>query len=252
MHPRVSLHQVAFMAESTDAFLGFCREAGFANAVLAAPKLRVEGFTALKGDMPRIASLNDIFDAANFHDTVDLAAQIGATSLYLLTGGRGAHDWEGAARHFAQTLAPGMAAARTGGLSVMIENAPALYADIHFAHTLADTIRLAEQADTGICIELFACWAEAGLKTLFGRAMPRCGLVQVSDYMLGDRSLPARAVPGDGVIPLERLIGDVLDAGYQGVFDIELVGPRIAAEGPHAASMRAGDYMSALLAKLGA
>lgn len=252
MHPRVSLHQVAFMAESTEAFLSFCGEAGFANVVLAAPKLRAEGVAALPEGAPCIASLNDIFDAAGFPAIVDLAAQVGAASLYLLTGGQGARDWEAAAQQFAHDMAPGIVSARAHGLSVMIENAPALYADIHFAHTLADTIRLAEQADIGICIELFACWAEADLKALFGRAMPRCGLVQVSDYVLGDRAYPCRAVPGDGVIPLERLIGDVLDAGYQGVFDIELVGPRIEAEGPRAAAKRAGEYVSELLVKLGA
>jgi sugar phosphate isomerase/epimerase len=82
--------------------------------------------------------------------------------------------------------------------------------------------------------------------------MRRVGLVQVSDYVLGDRTYPCRAVPGDGAIPLERLIGDLLDAGYAGVFDIELVGPRIAAEGPRVACTRAGEYVSEILLNLGA
>jgi sugar phosphate isomerase/epimerase len=93
---------------------------------------------------------------------------------------------------------------------------------------------------------------EAGLKPLFRRAMPLTGLVQVSDYVLGDRSTPCRAVPGDGAMPLERLLGDVLDAGYTGLFDLELVGPRIEAEGGFAASRRAADYVSELLTRLGA
>jgi sugar phosphate isomerase/epimerase len=113
-------------------------------------------------------------------------------------------------------------------------------------------ITLAETAGIGLCIELHACWMEAGLKPLFRRAMPITGLVQVSDYVLGDRSTPCRAVPGDGAIPLERLIGDLLEAGYEGVFDLELVGPRIQKEGAATATKRAAENLSEILTKLGA
>jgi sugar phosphate isomerase/epimerase len=82
--------------------------------------------------------------------------------------------------------------------------------------------------------------------------MPMIGLVQVSDYVLGDRITPCRAVPGDGAIPLERLIGDILEAGYQGLFDLELVGPRIVAEGPREATKRAAENLSEILVRLGA
>ena len=78
------------------------------------------------------------------------------------------------------------------------------------------------------------------------------GPVQVSDYVLGDRTTPCRAVPGDGAIPLERLIGEIRDAGYEGLFDLELVGPRIEAEGARAATSRAAEYLSELLVKFGA
>ena len=93
---------------------------------------------------------------------------------------------------------------------------------------------------------------EAGLASLFLDAMPVTGLVQVSDYVLGDRTTPCRAVPGDGVIPLDRLIGDLLESGYAGLFDLELIGPRIAAEGAYAASTRAAERLSEILMKLGA
>jgi sugar phosphate isomerase/epimerase len=82
--------------------------------------------------------------------------------------------------------------------------------------------------------------------------MPMTGLVQASDYVLGDRTAPCRAVPGDGTIPLERLLGDILDAGYTGVFDLELVGPRIETEGNRAATLRAAERLSEILYRLGA
>ncbi|HMP56081.1 MAG TPA: TIM barrel protein [Novosphingobium sp.] len=138
------------------------------------------------------------------------------------------------------------------GVRLLVENASALNVDMHMAHTLRDAVRLAEIAGIGLCLELHACWMEGGLKDHFRRALPITGLVQVSDHVLGDRTTPCRAVPGDGVIPLERLLGDLLDLGYTGLFDLELVGPRIAEEGPDSACTRAAEYMSNLLHKLGA
>ena len=72
----------------------------------------------------------------------------------------------------------------------------------------------------------------------------------MSDYVLGDRSVPGRAVPGDGAVPLERLIGDLLDAGYEGRFDVEVLGPRIDAEGHVSAVNRSLAHMNTILTAL--
>ena len=76
--------------------------------------------------------------------------------------------------------------------------------------------------------------------------------MQVSDYAVGTLSTPARLVPGDGDIPLERILGQVLAAGYEGRFDLELVGPAIEAEGYEVASLRAVAALGAMLDTLGA
>jgi sugar phosphate isomerase/epimerase len=158
--------------------------------------------------------------------------------------------WEQAAERFAVLVAPCREQAAAAGVRLLVENASVFNADIHIAHTLTDTITLAELAGIGVCMDLHTCWVEAGLRELIERAVPLTGLVQVSDYVLGDRVAPCRAVPGDGAIPLERIIGDVIDAGYDGVFDLELVGPRIEAEGPRVATKRAAERLSVLLTKL--
>ena len=97
-----------------------------------------------------------------------------------------------------------------------------------------------------------ACWTEAGLRETIARAVPRCGLIQIADYVPGDRALPARAVPGDGAVPIRRMIEWALEAGYEGAFDIELMGPRIDAEGHLEAVRRAADRLDATLRELGA
>ena len=63
--------------------------------------------------------------------------------------------------------------------------------------------------------------------------------------------MPARAVPGDGVIPIEALVAQVLADGYQYGFDLELLGPRIDAEGRLAAARRGGEVVGAMLDRLG-
>lgn len=263
---------MCFAGSGVTDFLRYCRDLGARRVGLIGPHLLDEGGLAaaregLAGGDCAVESIVHVFQAGRPLSTdtgdwrearedlsrlIDIAAGMGARSIYMLTGGRGALGWEEAADCFSAAIAPCVGEAKAAGVALGIENASALYADIHIAHGLADTIRLAEMADVGVCIETFFCWAEAGLQGLIERAMPRCALIQLSDYVCGDRSLPARAVPGDGAIPLRRIVGWALEAGYTGAFDLELLGPRIDAEGSVAAVRRAADHVGGILTELGA
>jgi sugar phosphate isomerase/epimerase len=53
-------------------------------------------------------------------------------------------------------------------------------------------------------------------------------------------------------MPLVWMISELLQAGYPGLFDIEVIGPSIDAEGPEAALRRSADWLSDLLTELGA
>jgi sugar phosphate isomerase/epimerase len=182
---------------------------------------------------------------------IGIAQNIDAKSIYMLTGQRGRLDWEGAAEAFAAAIAPCREEAREAGVLLAVENALPLIANGHIAHTLRDTTTLAQIAGIGVCIDVFGVWTEAGLNGLLARAAPLCAVVQVSDYVLGDKSLPARAVPGDGVIPLEHIFERLFAAGYDGNFDLELLGPRIDTEGHREAARRAAEATGDILRKLG-
>jgi len=265
VHPRISLHQVAFIADPTTVFLDFCCSIGVQHCTLAAPCMQTQqSRSSVKQSPVKVGCINHLFAvhpnlesddgtaAKKLLDSIEIASELGAPAIYLLTGGRGTLSWDEGAMRFADLLAPCRDAARNAGIRLLVENSSALNADIHMAHTLPDATRLAQIAGIGICAELHACWTEADLHGNLARAMPLTALVQVSDYVLGDRSTPCRAVPGDGSIPLEAILRDVLDLGYSGLFDLELVGPRIAAEGAREACARAAHYLSDLLDKLGA
>lgn len=269
MHRRVCLHQVGFLSESTEAFIRFCGEIGVGHVTLAmlpgtGPEAYEAARTALEGSgvvpdnwahpFARYPDLeNDSGEAAErLNATIEACAAIGCKHIYLVSGGRGSLDWEDAAEAMGRLIAPCRERAAARGVALSVETANLLNADIHIAHTIDDTIRLAEIARIGVTIDLGASWFEGDLKRKFARAMPLTRLVQVSDYVLGDRSTPCRAVPGDGTVPLERQMGWLLEAGYEGVFDIELTGPRIEAEGHRTAFARAAENLSEMLTKLGA
>ena len=106
---------------------------------------------------------------------IDAAAAVDARTVYLLTGGRGPLSWAQAAERFCEMIAQCAAHAERSGVALAIENASSLYADMHIAHTLRDTVTLAEMSGLDICIDLFHCWAEGDVDELVRRALPRTG-----------------------------------------------------------------------------
>jgi len=76
--------------------------------------------------------------------------------------------------------------------------------------------------------------------------------VQVSDFKVGTIASSQRLVPGDGDIPLERILATLLAARYEGPFELELIGDAIGDEGYEAAVPRAVAELDSLLDRLGA
>lgn len=215
------------------------RDAGLAAATLTH---RAFGFATSES----AAAARDRLDR-----TIGIATAIGAQSITMTTGGRGVLDWSDAADQFAETIAPCAEKARAAGIALGVEPTSHLYADASIAHRLSDTVRIVRKAGISVVIDLFACWFDADIDAAIAEAGPLTSLVQVSDYVDGDRALPCRAVPGDGAVPLDRLIPAIIRAGYKGYFDLEIIGPRLQSEGEHAGLRRAGDYLGKLLEQNG-
>jgi sugar phosphate isomerase/epimerase len=183
---------------------------------------------------------------------IDLAAAVGATAMYGLVGPRTADRWDACADAYVNAAGDlaGYAAAR--GVTLAIEPTSWLYSDLTFIHTFHDALLVAPRAGMGICLDAFHVWTESGLRDEIGAHTELIAHVQLSDMTRGSRSLPCRAVPGDGDLPLAAVVGWLLDAGYPGVFDLELNGPAIDAVGHHAAAAQAAGWLDKLLDDLGA
>lgn len=263
-HDRLSVHNVTFYGDPLAdlrahwAALGVSRlsildaqllDSEFAK-LLQRRDYTVEAVYHLFADGRLSTDVNAARDALS--RVIDAAAEVGAGTVYLLTGGRGTLTWERAAGRFRDMVSPCVERAARSGVALAIENASSLYADMHLAHTLRDTVTLAEMCGLDVCIDVFHCWAEGDFEPMVQRALPRTALIQLSDYVLGDRALPGRAVPGDGTIPIEPFVAQALAGGYAHGFDLELIGPRIDAEGRLESARRACDVVGAMLTRLGA
>jgi sugar phosphate isomerase/epimerase len=163
------------------------------------------------------------------------------------TGPAGPLPWDEAADALEAALAPVLGEARALGIPFAVEHTNSLRVDVGFVHSLHDVVDLARRLGTGVCMEINACWAERGLPETIAAAHDVIRLVQVSDFAIGTLATPDRLVPGDGDIPLARILGQVLASGYDGVFDLELIGPKIEAEGYESAVPRAVAALGALL-----
>lgn len=172
------------------------------------------------------------------NETLGLARDLGAGIVCLTTGGRGDLSWPEAARRFVAAIAPCVEAARLAGVTLAIEPTSHLYADASIVHRLADTTALARRAGIDVAVDLFPCWIDADLEKALDEAAPLAALAQLSDHIPGDRALPCRAVPGDGAIPLDLIVSRLLRAGFTGLFDLEVLGPRL--DGDREAALRRG------------
>jgi sugar phosphate isomerase/epimerase len=268
MHPRVSLSAISTASWELDADLAFYEEAGITNVGVSVAKLERFGWVeATRRIVDADLRVTNLIGVGPFHlaepggwesqrdrlrRALDTASAVGAECVVFTTGPAGALPWEDAADALEAALAPVLADARGRGVSFALEHTNSLRVDVGFVHTLGDVLDLAQRLDTGVCMEVNASWAERGLADTITAGVDRLRLVQVSDFAVGTLSTPSRLVPGDGDIPLERILGQVLAAGYQGCFDLELIGPRIEEEGYRSACSRSIDRLGHMLDALGA
>jgi sugar phosphate isomerase/epimerase len=108
-------------------------------------------------------------------------------------------------------------------------------------------VEVARRLSVGVVVELTNCWSERRVLETLADGVDTIRLVQASDYIVGTLAATERAVPGDGDIPLGRLLGALDDAGYRGYVELEMLGPRIEAEGYRQAISRGVAALTPLL-----
>jgi len=230
------------------------RDLGVDHVGLMSPKIEAVGWD-LARKVIIDAGLRISTVAANqaaLPQALEFAASVGASSVYTQSGPLGPLTWEQAADAFCVSFSPLAALANQLGVFLAIEPTNPLRGDVSFVYSLGDAVDLARASGIRVVLDLYSCWYERGLTELVRKNVDLLALVQICDFVVGTLNTPNRAVLGDGDIPLERLLATVIDAGYHGPFDLEILGPRIEEEGYLAAIGRSVERASEILDRLGA
>jgi len=271
VHPRISMNAFTTRDQSLVEDIALCHELGIRHLGLVASKfadspqdaaarcrdadIQVNFIATTLGDVKPV----ELGDGAGIglldqlRPTIDAAEIMGASLVYFTSGApprRALADLAFAA--LAKALEPAVIYAAGRGLRLGVENSSVATRAHGFIHTMADAVRMAGQANIGITMEIQNCWVEIGLEALVHAHVDKIALVQVSDFSVGENLSMNRRVPGDGDIPIEQIIGLLLGANYQGLFDIELVGPHIDSEGAVSAVRRSAKWLDEVLNRLGA
>jgi sugar phosphate isomerase/epimerase len=266
IHPRLSVNAMCSFSWKWDQDFALWKSLGLRHAGLLISKLapddqaRLAELTAAGISISTLItggfnlSIRDSWEttrAAHRH-AIDLVASVGGHSIYFTSGRTVRLDWDEDFALLAEAVAPSVAYGQQKGVLVALE--PSQRTSVSFVNTLSDAVDVAKQTGLSIVADFANCWAERGLAASFKRAAPHLALVQIDDIVIGSTKRPApggRAHVGAGELPLNRMMQDVLDAGYSGVFDLEVV-PADFTAATDEAELRAGiAAASALLYDIG-
>jgi sugar phosphate isomerase/epimerase len=253
-HSRLSVNAICSMGQSLAEDIALWADLGIDHVGLITPKVEAvgwkDGARAVRDAGLRVSSVSCYKEG--LAGSVEFTSSVGADVLYLPPGSGGSLLWDEAADRFCADIAPWVALGAEHGVRLALEPTNPLRSDVSFVHCFRDAADLARRAGMGVVLDFYSTWYERGLSDLVHDNIDVVALVQVDDYKLGTFSMPNRSAIGDGDVPVERLIAMVLDAGYQGPFDLEILGPRIDEEGYRAPIARSLERLSEMLDRLGA
>lgn len=179
------------------------------------------GFTGSDGRTFR-ASIEDAVEALR------TAASLGAGSLVVYSGARAGHTHNHARRLFKDALVELAPLAAELGVALAVEPMhPGCAAEFTFLTSLDDALAIVDlvaNERVKIVLDTYHLGAEPNLIQRIPEIAPRVALVQLGDTKLAPKGEQNRCRLGDGVVPLGKIVRALLDGGYDGYFDVELLG----------------------------
>ena len=248
------MNSLSSLFQSLDDDIALWRRLGVDHVGLISPKLANAGWDAARGVVSEtgLRVSNVSIEERVIEESLRFAASVGAGPVYITSGGAGSLAWDAAVAAFCARIAPHAALADELGVRLAVEPTLPFRSDLSFVFCMRDGFDLARAAGIGTVLDFYSCWYERGLEALVRENVDLVALVQISDFSLETHNTPNRSVIGDGDVPLERLFAVMLDAGYEGAFDLEILGPRIEEEGYASAIARSVERASEILDRLGA
>jgi sugar phosphate isomerase/epimerase len=231
-------------------FMPKLRQAGLERAVA---EIKGGGFR-VDGILP--GSTFDLLDERSWSRTrdalvlgIDVAQRLGATTVQTCGGTAGGWPYEVAVERFSRAIAPVAEMAEAAGIRLALEATRPQFAHIAFTHTVRDALAVAADLGIGVVADTAHSWWEPRVEDVLTQGAARIVVLQVADLAFRAPVLE-RLVPGDGSVVLDTLLSAVVQAGFPGPFELEILGSAIESEGYESAIRRSFEYLTRLLAGL--
>jgi sugar phosphate isomerase/epimerase len=182
------------------------------------------GFTGSDGRTYR----ESIDDAA---DAIQLAAQLNAGCLIVYTGARAGHTHNHARRLTKDALSELLPRARDAGVQLAIEPMhPTCSADWTFLNSLDDALAMLDAVDSpqlGLVFDTYHWGHGPDVVDLIPQFADRVSIVHLGDGRQPPGDEQDRCRLGEGTVPLKEIIAAFAAAGYDGDYDVELLGEEV-------------------------
>lgn len=183
-----------------------------------------------------------------------LAAELGAASVILFTGGRNNHTFRHSQRLLDSALEELLPLAEVIDVSLALKpKHPACAAPWTFFTDLATTLSFVQQYNSPwlkMVLDTYQFPTATRSADFLAELIPYLALVHVADGCGPRTADQEQCVPGDGKLPLEEMVTALLDAGYDGDFEVKLSGPEIEAGRYHEILQRTQQAMASFLPTL--
>jgi sugar phosphate isomerase/epimerase len=184
------------------------------------------GFTGSEGR----SHDDSLHDARGAIETAELLA---AGCLIVHSGARGSHTAKHARRLLRQALDELLPVAEERGVVLAIEPTNGdCGGDFTFLHCLDETLSLLADYNSPslkITLDTYHWGHQPSLLARLPELVPHLALVQLGDGRQPPRGEPNRCPLGEGVLPLADIVASLAAAGYDGDFEVELMGEEIEA-----------------------
>ncbi|NLY00475.1 MAG: sugar phosphate isomerase/epimerase [Rhodopirellula sp.] len=182
------------------------------------------GFTGSDGRSFR-QSLDDAAEALR------TAAALEAGCLVVYSGARANHTYNHARRLFRDAIQELLPLSASLGVALAVEPMhPACAAEFTFLTTIDDVVKLLEAIDSPqlkIVFDTYHLGQDRSILERIDRVAPHIAIVQLGDAKQPPHGEQNRCRLGEGVIPLQEIVARLTEAGYDGYYDVELLGEEI-------------------------
>lgn len=182
------------------------------------------GFTGSDGRTFR-ASLEDAEEALH------TAASLKAESLIVYSGARAGHTHNHARRLFKEALKELAPLAAELSVALAVEPMhPGCAAEFTFVTSIDDVVNLLDAVNhdhVKFVLDTYHLGWDAQLVKRIPELIPRLALVQLGDGKSPPQGEQSRCRLGEGVLPLREIVEALAGAGYNGFYDVELLGEEL-------------------------